>query len=149
MHDIIDKINSNYIKGVFVMSEKDAMDVNVLIEKIFTHGIDLGDLTKREGEHYILDLCHFINKTRVFRASYHENNKMIIETMSWDSIAMVRVDKGTLQIVPISDSNFFEAFKMILEYVTSKNTIQQFIDEIDLENEDALKPPENDEFDWI
>ena len=132
------------------MKEKEVLEATLMIERILTHGINLGDLTEREQENYLLDLCQFVNKDKVFKAVV-QGDKIIIETYSWDPIMAVTVYKGTLYLKPLSESSFFDSFMLLLGYVSAKNSIKEFIDELDMED-DLLDPKDKEdtsEFDWI
>tara|TARA_R100001443_G_scaffold39671_2_gene53090 strand:+ start:540 stop:947 length:408 start_codon:yes stop_codon:yes gene_type:complete len=135
------------------MDTKELDKIGSLIQRIFTSGINLGDLTDKESEDYLLDFCQFINKDRVFKANF-QDNKVIVETFNWEPIMAIRIYKGTLQLTPLSENSFFETFMLILGYVSAKSSIKEFIDEIDLEKlgvEEALGKEKVDvsEFDWI
>ena len=134
---------------VFVVKEKDVLEATIMIERILTHGISLGDLTELEAENYLLDLCQFGNKDKVFKAVIQGNN-VIIESYAWDPIMAVQVYKNTLLMKPLSEANFFDSFMLVLGYVSAKNSIKEFIDELDMED-DLLDPKKEDtgEFDWI
>ena len=134
---------------VFVVKEKDVLEATIMIERILTHGISLGDLTELEAENYLLDLCQFVNKDKVFKAVI-QGNKVIIESYAWDPIMAVQVYKNTLLMKPLSEANFFDSFMLVLGYVSAKNSIKEFIDELDMED-DLLDPKKEDtgEFDWI
>ena len=131
------------------MKEKDVLEATIMIERILTHGISLGDLTELEAENYLLDLCQFVNKDKVFKAVI-QGNKVIIESYAWDPIMAVQVYKNTLLMKPLSEANFFDSFMLVLGYVSAKNSIKEFIDELDMED-DLLDPKKEDtgEFDWI
>tara|TARA_R110000824_G_scaffold178785_1_gene358648 strand:- start:1927 stop:2334 length:408 start_codon:yes stop_codon:yes gene_type:complete len=135
-----------------MMNEKQVLDATVIIEKILTHGINLGDFTAKESEDYLLDLCQYINKNRIFKAVF-QNNKVIIETYDWSPIIAIRIFKGTLQVSPLSENNFFESFMTLLAFVTARNTIKEFIDEIDIDEKGIAplmkKDKDDNEFDWI
>ena len=132
------------------MREKEVLEASLVIERILTYGINLGDLTAKESEDYLLDLCQFINKDRQMKAVF-QDNKVIIETFSWEAIAAVRIYKGTLQITPLSESNFFDSFMSVLGFITAKNSIKEFVDELDMEETEQDEKIKNDtsEFDWI
>ena len=131
------------------MDEKEILDASLLIERILTYGVNLGDLTRKESEDYLLDLCQFVNKEGLFRATF-QDNKVIVESISWNPVAAIRVHKSTLQIAPLSENSFFDMFVAVLGFVASKNSIKQFIDEISPEDDDLCPDkPETDEFDWI
>jgi hypothetical protein len=131
------------------VKEKDVLEATIMIERILTHGISLGDLTELEAENYLLDLCQFVNKDKVFKAVV-QGNKVIIESYNWDPIMAVQVYKNTLLMKPLSEANFFDSFMLVLGYVSAKNSIKEFIDELDMED-DLLNPKKEDtgEFDWI
>ena len=132
------------------MKEKDVTAATAMIERILTHGVNLGDVTKQEQENYLLDLCQFINQDRVFKAVI-QAEKVIIESYNWDPILAISAYKGTLYLKPLSESNFFESFMLVLGFISAKDSIREFIDELDME-EDILTPEredEPDEFDWI
>ena len=136
------------------MDTKELDQIGTLIQRIFTSGIDLGDITDKEAEDYLLDFCQFINKDRVFKANF-QDNKVIVETFSWEPIMAIRIYKGALQLTPLSENNFFDTFMLILGYVAARNSIKEFIDEIDLEglgiDGELKKKKEEDtsEFDWV
>jgi hypothetical protein len=132
------------------MKEKDVTTATAMIERILTHGVNLGDVTKQEQENYLLDLCQFINQDKVFKAVI-QAEKVIIESYNWDPILAISAYKGTLYLKPLSESNFFESFMLVLGFISAKDSIREFIDELDME-EDMLTPEredEPDEFDWI
>jgi len=132
------------------MKEKDVTAATAMIERILTHGVNLGDVTKQEQENYLLDLCQFINQDKVFKAVI-QADKVIIESYNWDPILAISAYKGTLYLKPLSESNFFESFMLVLGFISAKDSIREFIDELDME-EDILTPEkedEPDEFDWI
>jgi len=132
------------------MKEKDVTAATAMIERILTHGVNLGDVTKQEQENYLLDLCQFINQDKVFKAVI-QAEKVIIESYNWDPILAISAYKGTLYLKPLSESNFFESFMLVLGFISAKDSIREFIDELDME-EDILTPEredEPDEFDWI
>ena len=132
-----------------MMNEKEVLDANLMIERILTYGVNLGIMSLKESEDYLLDLCLFINKNKQFKAVY-QDNKVIIETYGWDPILAVRIYIGTLQISPMSENSFFESFLSILGFISSKNVVKEFIDEIDLEGaEEESDKKDDSEFDWI
>ena len=135
------------------MDTKELDKIGSLIQRIFTSGIDLGDLTAKESEDYLLDFCQFINKDRVFKANF-QDNKVIVETFNWEPIMAIRIYKGTLQLTPLSENSFFDTFMLILGYVAARSSIKEFIDEIDLEKLGIEEVPKKEkvdvsEFDWI
>ena len=44
------------------MKEKEVLEATIMIERILTHGINLGDLTELEAENYFLDLANQSNE---------------------------------------------------------------------------------------
>ena len=54
------------------MREKEVLEASLVIERILTYGINLGDLTAKESEDYLLDLCQFINKDRQMKAVFQD-----------------------------------------------------------------------------
>ena len=83
-----------------MVKEKEVLEATLMIERILTHGINLGDMTEREQENYLLDLCQFVNKDKVFKAVV-QGEKVIIETYGWDPIMAITVHKGTLYLRPL------------------------------------------------
>lgn len=133
-----------------MVKEKEVLEATLMIERILTHGINLGDMTDREQENYLLDLCQFVNKDKVFKAVV-QGEKVIIETYGWDPIMAITVHKGTLYLRPLSEASFFDSFMLLLGYVSAKNSIKEFIDELDMDDDlvDPNKEKDTSEFDWI
>tara|TARA_R110000824_G_scaffold4217_4_gene20089 strand:- start:5881 stop:6312 length:432 start_codon:yes stop_codon:yes gene_type:complete len=133
-----------------------------LIHRALTHGIKLPKMSKKEMEDYLLDLSHHINKTNIFRAAY-ANYNITIETKYLDPILMIRIRKDTLEFLPLSESNFFDSFMSVLEYISLKKMekdimkeFKVFVDEVDKdllndeqETEEIEIPGKDDDFDWI
>ena len=63
----------------------------------------------------------------------------------------ITVHKGTLYLRPLSEASFFDSFMLLLGYVSAKNSIKEFIDELDMDDDlvDPKKEKDTSEFDWI
>ena len=133
-----------------MVKEKEVLEATIMIERILTHGIKLGDLTKHEAENYLLDLCQYVNKDKTFKAVI-QGEKVIIESYNWDPIMATMIYKNTLYVKPLSESNFFDSFMLVLGYISAKNSIKEFIDELDMEDDsiESKKEKDSSEFDWI
>ena len=133
-----------------MVKEKEVLEATIMIERILTHGIKLGDLTKQEAENYLLDLCQYVNKDKTFKAVI-QGEKVIIESYNWDPIMATMIYKNTLYVKPLSESNFFDSFMLVLGYISAKNSIKEFIDELDMEDDsiESKKEKDSSEFDWI
>ena len=138
-------------------------EIGDMIHRALTYGIKLPKMTKKEEDDYLLSLSDYINKRNMFRGAYNEHG-ITIETKYMDPIMMVRIRKNTLEFMPVSETNFFDSFISVLEYVTVKKKEESlmkefkiFIDEVDKDLLDDEKQIEEtlqeekkeDDFDWI
>jgi len=136
-----------------------------LMHRALTYGINLDKLSRTEAKAYLLDLSDFINKAGAFTSDF-QGDKIVIESKYMDPILMVRLNKGTLEFLPLSEGNFFDSFMTVLSFISNKSKEQEmmkefkiFIDEVDkdlleeAETEEIdfqqTEEPEEDDFDWI
>ena len=143
---------------------KTRSDLGDLIHRALTYGINLGDMSREEEQEYMLNLSDYINKGGTFVSAY-DDTKLTIETKYMEPLVMVRVRKGTLEFLPLSESSFFDSFMSVLEFISFKKKeadilkeFKIFIDEVDkdilndkMQEEDTEEVPkeEDDDFDWI
>lgn len=129
------------------MKEKTVSEMSETIERILTYGIDLGDLGKSESLKYLLSLSDYINKNTINNSVY-EDGKLLIETIGFDPIVALRIRRGTLEFLPLTDNNFFDSFLKILEFVSQKKLEEEFEGFIDELEESEVKEDDS-EFDWV
>ena len=117
-------------------------EITNLIQAIMLFGIDLETKTRAEELKIIYDMHLFINKKGSLR-SYLEDGFLTIETLYYDPLVIVDIDKAIMSIIPVTDDGFYDALAIILEFlsdITKKDEIKR--------KQKEKKFKEND-FEWI
>ncbi len=136
-------------------------EVSELIHRALTYGIKMPKMTPEEIDDYLLSLSDYVNKQNIFRGVYNEKG-ITIETKYLEPILMVRIRRGTLEFLPVSETSFFDSFMSVLDYVSYKKKEDElkrefkiFIDEVDKDLlqeeliEEEIEEKVEDDFDWI
>ena len=101
------------------------------IQRALLHGVKIDN--KEDTQLYLLSICRYINEQTHNRALF-QNNKLIIESSTYDPILSLEMSKDTLYINPLGEDDFFNSFMSVLKFMGTKNKPKEVYD---------------DEFDWV
>ena len=118
-----------------------------LMKRILSKGIDLEISDKVEELTLLIKMHRFVNNRAKFR-SHIEETKITIETIWFDPLLSVEIERGVMSVIPITDGGYSDA---LLEVIHFFFFMEQRRVPKKSPKKKAAKPKENDpnEFDWI
>ena len=123
------------------------MNKEQLIESLSSfikNGLNMDKYSAFECNLFMKDLNSFINSSTPFNAHY-SGDKVLIESIFFDPMLSVELDKTTIQCIPVNDEGWIDAVFEVVKFVHLRETKKR-------EDEKEKKKKEeqaNKEFDWI
>ena len=107
-------------------------------------GINMDGYNMFECNLFLKDLHDFIN-TETTLTAYYKNRKVTIESVFFDPLLSVELEKTTIQCIPITDEGWLDAVFEVLKYmhIRAAKKRQEEIERLKKEEKDSK------EFDWI
>ena len=114
------------------------------IANLIKYGINMDGYNIFECNLFMKELHEFINVDSGL-TSYYKNGKVTIESIFFDPLLSVELEKTTIQCIPITDEGWIDAVFEILKFMHIRASKKR--------EEEAKKrkkqDKENKEFDWI
>ena len=122
-------------------------DESVLVKTLsglIKNGINMDNYNIFECNIFMKDLHAFINSKTHLNAHY-STNKITIESVFFDPLLSVELEKTTIQCIPITDEGWIDAVFEILKFIHIKAEAKR-----EKEKQKKRKEEEtNKELDWI
>jgi len=120
------------------------IEVVKMISDLIKNGISLDGKNIFECNLFMKDLNHFLN-TETTLSAHYSGGKITIESIFFDPLLSVELEKSTLQCIPITDEGWMDAVYEILKFIHIRK-----IEELEKQQQAKKKEEENNkEFDWI
>ena len=114
------------------------------ISSLIKNGINMDNYNIFECNVFMKDLYNFINTSTHLNAHY-SNRKITIESVFFDPLLSVELDKTTIQCIPITDEGWIDAVFEVLKFMHIRAEKKK-----EKESEQKRKQEEHDkELDWI
>ena len=124
------------------MTSKD--EIVKTISSLIKNGINMDNYNIFECNVFMKDLYNFINANTHLNAHY-SNRKITIESVFFDPLLSVELDKTTIQCIPITDEGWIDAVFEVLKFMHIRAEKKK-----QTEKEQRKKQEEHDrELDWI
>ena len=114
------------------------------IASLIKSGINMDGYNIFECNEFLKDLHMFINEDTTLTA-YYKNSKVTIESIFFDPLLSVELEKTTIQCIPITDEGWMDAVFEVLKFVHIRAINRK---QKEIENQ-KKQEEENKEFDWI
>ena len=118
-------------------------EIMTFVASILKNGVDVRTKNRSQELRLLHDISSYVNKKTKFSA-YVENDIITIETPYYDPLMIVDVDNSIMSLIPVTDYDYFDVLKTVIEFVISKELSN---------NKKVPKKPKyvvkDDEFDWI
>ena len=115
-----------------------------MISDLIKNGINLDNKNIFECNLFMKDLNEFLN-CETSLSSRYSNGKITIESIFFDPLLSVELEKSTLQCIPITDEGWMDAVYEILKFMHIKEIEKQEKQEKQRKKEEE----DNKELDWI
>jgi hypothetical protein len=119
-------------------------EVYPFISGLIKNGINFDDKETYECNNFMSQLSDFINR-HTHLNSHHKGNKILIESVFFDPLLSVEIEKKIIQCIPITDDGWIEAVFEVIRFI--------YINDREKENEkmEKLRKQQEDDkqFDWI
>jgi len=114
------------------------------IASLIKNGICMDGYNMFECNLFLKDLHEFIN-TETGLTAYYKNRKVTIESIFFDPLLSVELEKTTIQCIPITDEGWLDAVFEVLKFmhVRAAKKQEEEIKKLKKEKEDSK------ELDWI
>ena len=115
-----------------------------IIADLIRNGIDMDNHTTIECSLFMKELSQFVNTNTHLNAHYY-GSKVTIESVFFDPLLSVELDKTTIQCIPVTDEGWIDAVFEIVKFMHLREENRR-------EKERKLKKKikeDNKEFDWI
>ena len=120
---------------------------SILVESIanlIKNGINMDGYNMFECNLFLKDLHDFVNEETGLTAHYN-NRKVTIESIFFDPLLSVELEKTTIQCIPITDEGWLDAVFEVLKFMHVKAAEKR-----EKEREARKKEEENNkDLDWI
>ncbi len=114
------------------------------VAQLIKNGINMDGYNLFECNLFMKELNDFIN-TETTLSSYYKDRKVTIESIFFDPLLSVELEKTTIQCIPVTDEGWLDAIFEVLKFLHVKAVATR-----EKEREKRRKEDENDkEFDWI
>ena len=118
-----------------------------LVESMATlikNGINMDGYNLFECNLFLKELNDFINNETTL-SSYYKNRKVTVESIFFDPLLSIELEKTTIQCIPITDEGWLDAVFEVLKFMHIRAAKKR-----EEERENLKKEAEaNKEFDWI
>ena len=114
------------------------------IASLIKNGINMDGYSLFECNMFMKELNDFIN-TETTLSSYYKNRKVTIESIFFDPLLSVELEKTTIQCIPITDEGWIDAIFEVVKFMHVRAAKKR-----EEEREKRKKQHEaNKEFDWL
>lgn len=114
------------------------------IASLIKNGICMDGYNIFECNVFLKELHEFINEETTL-TSYYKNRKVTIESIFFDPLLSVELEKTTIQCIPITDEGWLDAVFEVLKFMHLKAARRR-----EEEREARLKQEQNNkDLDWI
>ena len=114
------------------------------IASLIKNGINMDGYSLFECNMFMKELNDFIN-TETTLSSYYKNRKVTIESIFFDPLLSVELEKTTIQCIPITDEGWIDAIFEVVKFMHVRAAKKR-----EEERERRKKQDEaNKEFDWL
>tara|TARA_A100001201_G_scaffold98334_1_gene84756 strand:+ start:225 stop:617 length:393 start_codon:yes stop_codon:yes gene_type:complete len=101
---------------VFILGAKiKTKDIYNFFELLLIKGVNVNTKIRASELKLIYDLCRFIEEQGQFHCSL-EDEKIILETLYYEPLAEIEINKSILHITPINDENYFTAISAVMNF---------------------------------
>lgn len=114
------------------------------IANLVKNGINMDGYNLFECNLFMKELNDFIN-TETTLSSYYKNRKITVESIFFDPLLSIELEKTTIQCIPITDEGWLDAVFEVVKFMHIRAAKKR-----EEERENLRKEAEaNKEFDWI
>ena len=114
------------------------------IASLIKNGINMDGYSLFECNMFMKELNDFINNETTL-SSYYKNRKVTIESIFFDPLLSVELEKTTIQCIPITDEGWIDAIFEVVKFMHVRAAKKR-----EEEREKRKKQDEaNKEFDWL
>jgi hypothetical protein len=114
------------------------------IANLVKNGINMDGYNLFECNLFMKELNDFIN-TETTLSSYYKNRKITVESIFFDPLLSIELEKTTIQCIPITDEGWLDAVFEVVKFMHVRAAKKR-----EEERENLRKEAEaNKEFDWI
>lgn len=114
------------------------------IANLVKNGINMDGYNLFECNLFMKELNDFIN-TETTLSSYYKNRKITVESIFFDPLLSIELEKTTIQCIPITDEGWLDAIFEVIKFMHVRAAKKR-----EEEREKLKKQAEaNKEFDWI
>ena len=114
------------------------------IANLVKNGINMDGYNLFECNLFMKELNDFIN-TETTLSSYYKNRKITVESIFFDPLLSIELEKTTIQCIPITDEGWLDAIFEVIKFMHVRAAKKR-----EEERENLRKEAEaNKEFDWI
>jgi hypothetical protein len=114
------------------------------IANLVKNGINMDGYNLFECNLFMKELNDFIN-TETTLSSYYKNRKITVESIFFDPLLSIELEKTTIQCIPITDEGWLDAIFEVIKFMHVRAAKKR-----EEERENLKKQAETDkEFDWI
>tara|TARA_R100000149_G_C5858189_1_gene124861 strand:+ start:18 stop:389 length:372 start_codon:yes stop_codon:yes gene_type:complete len=119
-------------------------EIVTLVAGLIKNGINMDKHSIYECNLFMKELNDFINRDSHFN-SHYSGNKIIIESVFFEPLLSVDLDKTTIQCIPVADEGWMDALFEVIKFMHIRRVNQK-------DEEDKLKKQrkqDEKDFDWI
>ena len=114
------------------------------IASLIKNGINMDNYSIYQCNLFMKELSDFINSETALNSHYH-GSTLAIESVFFDPLIFVELDKTTIQCIPVTDEGWIDAVFEVIKFIHIKETEKR-----EKESEIKKKKEEDDkELDWI
>jgi hypothetical protein len=119
-------------------------DLVRVIADLIKNGINMDKHSIYQCNLFMKDLHDFINRNSHFNA-HHSGDKVTIESVFFDPLLSVELDKTTVQCIPVTDEGWMDALFEVMKFMHIRRQKEK---EKEAELIKKIKK-DSKEFDWI
>lgn len=122
----------------------DREEIVKVIADLIKHGINLDNKSIYHCNMFMKELYEFIN-TRTHLNAHYTGSKISIESIFFEPMLSVELDKTTVQCIPVNDEGWIDAVFEVIKFLHIKG-----VEEKEKKAQQQKKEKEsNKEFDWL
>ena len=114
------------------------------VAQLIKNGINMDGYNLFECNLFMKELNDFIN-TETTLSSYYKDRKVTIESIFFDPLLSVELEKTTIQCIPVTDEGWLDAIFEVVKFMHIRAAKRREEEAKKRKNEDE----NNKEFDWI
>ena len=119
-------------------------DLVKVIADLVRNGINMDKYSIYQCNLFMKELYNFINEKSHFNAHY-SGDKVMIESVFFDPMLSVELDKTTVQCIPVTDEGWMDALFEVMKFMHFRRQDEK---EKEAELRKKIKK-DSKEFDWI